>query len=317
MRTLRLPSPRVPNPVSAVRDILGWLGNAEGRRSRRVSVSPDGSRAYIEVRGADQAGARRRSCATSRSRSSASRASTGPKSTRCWDERSSFSIPTRSRSTDLVDAAADRRGGSRRGRRALSPRPSRSSGRPRTDPTSRLRDRGRRRRPRRRDRHASAADRAHPGRDPGPDRDRRQPAACAALSRESARSAGDRRHVGDGQRAVASARPRTARSRRRHGPPRRCRRRTAGAPEVWERREPGIVQGRHSVHRRAAARAAAAGTASARADRAVLGSRRVGLARRVHGRPRRHPRPASLFGSAAGRHSESGDARPRSVRRAT
>ncbi len=46
---------RVPvdlNPVPRVRGVLGWLGNSEGRRGRRASVSADGRRAHIEVRGA-------------------------------------------------------------------------------------------------------------------------------------------------------------------------------------------------------------------------------------------------------------------------
>jgi cation-transporting ATPase I len=46
---------RVPvelNPMTHVRGVLGWLGNSEGRRGRRASVSADGRRAHIEVRGA-------------------------------------------------------------------------------------------------------------------------------------------------------------------------------------------------------------------------------------------------------------------------
>jgi len=40
------------NPVTRIRTVRDWLGNAEGRRARRMSVSRDGRRAHIEVRGA-------------------------------------------------------------------------------------------------------------------------------------------------------------------------------------------------------------------------------------------------------------------------
>ncbi len=49
---LRFPTAHELNPVARVQGILGWLGNAEGRRPRRTSVSRDGRRAHIEVRGA-------------------------------------------------------------------------------------------------------------------------------------------------------------------------------------------------------------------------------------------------------------------------
>jgi cation-transporting ATPase I len=52
MPVIRLPAPSDLNPVPLVRGILGWLGNADGRRQRRASVSRDGRRAHIEVRGA-------------------------------------------------------------------------------------------------------------------------------------------------------------------------------------------------------------------------------------------------------------------------
>jgi cation-transporting ATPase I len=52
MPSIPLPLPADLNPVPRVRSVLGWLGNSEGRRGRRASVSTDGRRAHIEVRGA-------------------------------------------------------------------------------------------------------------------------------------------------------------------------------------------------------------------------------------------------------------------------
>ena len=53
---MRFPLPALDdlNPAPHVRSVLEWLGNAEGRRPRRMSVSSDGSRAHIEVRGAER-----------------------------------------------------------------------------------------------------------------------------------------------------------------------------------------------------------------------------------------------------------------------
>ena len=45
--------PTLLNPVAAVRTSMRWLGNAQGRHQRRVAVSEDGH-AHIEVRGADR-----------------------------------------------------------------------------------------------------------------------------------------------------------------------------------------------------------------------------------------------------------------------
>ena len=52
MTAIRLPVPEQWDPIVRVRAVRDWLGNAEGRRHRRVSVSSDGGRAHIEVRGA-------------------------------------------------------------------------------------------------------------------------------------------------------------------------------------------------------------------------------------------------------------------------
>lgn len=52
MSGLRLPVPEQWDPFVRVRAVRDWLGNAEGRRQRRVSVSADGRRAHIEVKGA-------------------------------------------------------------------------------------------------------------------------------------------------------------------------------------------------------------------------------------------------------------------------
>src|SRR5450755_110224 len=52
MVTLRLPAPGAVNPIPRFQAALGWLGNSEGRRQRRTTVSADGHRLHIEVRGA-------------------------------------------------------------------------------------------------------------------------------------------------------------------------------------------------------------------------------------------------------------------------
>ena len=52
MVSLRLPTAQDVNPLPRVQAALEWLGNSEGRRQRRLSVSSDGRRAHIEVRGA-------------------------------------------------------------------------------------------------------------------------------------------------------------------------------------------------------------------------------------------------------------------------
>ena len=52
MTGIRLPVPEQWDPIQRVRAVRDWLGNAEGRRHRRVSLSDDGGRAHIEVRGA-------------------------------------------------------------------------------------------------------------------------------------------------------------------------------------------------------------------------------------------------------------------------
>ena len=56
MLTLPLPALSDLNPVPRVRDVLGWLGNAEGRPHRRSTISADGRHAHIEVRGAHRLG---------------------------------------------------------------------------------------------------------------------------------------------------------------------------------------------------------------------------------------------------------------------
>jgi cation-transporting P-type ATPase I len=54
MPSIRVPTAADLNPVAGVQSVFGWLGNADGRRARRTSVSADGLRAHIEVRGAQQ-----------------------------------------------------------------------------------------------------------------------------------------------------------------------------------------------------------------------------------------------------------------------
>jgi cation-transporting P-type ATPase I len=44
---------RALNPAPRAQAVVGWLGNTEGRRQRRIAVSSDGRRAHIEVRGAN------------------------------------------------------------------------------------------------------------------------------------------------------------------------------------------------------------------------------------------------------------------------
>ena len=219
MPSIRLPAPADLNPVARVQSVLGWLGNADGRRQRRTSVSADGHRAHIEVRGAQR--------------------------------------PERAGLVRDVKVALDRLDGRRLGRGRCRRRPrdrllrSRSGRRRRP----RRRDRSGRgaarrvatngsrttvptipadREPIQRHVFAIAADVVgvgfatgmqalrvvrDPGRDPGPGLDRRQSAARAAPAREPNRPPRGRRDVGDGQRALTSARSRTARPGRRHRTP--------------------------------------------------------------------------------------------------